>query len=193
MKTVKTFRSQDRRYFNVSLQTGSPRGVWNDAECTVGSSIYLTGVIGESGWYTLSNFCFIKMGNRLDIFSHNCYRYINLKSRLYLNNQAPRPNGEGDINLNISRALIVFVYVPSILFWYLKTTIFGWYFDINCLGLDLGLDNSPWFMSLLPIAFVKEYTDADTQKEQILQENKGKSGIYCWINKNKSAPPLNFI
>jgi hypothetical protein len=34
-------------------------------------------------------------------------------------------------------------------------------------------------MSLLPIAFVKEYTDADTQKEQILQENKGKSGIYC--------------
>jgi hypothetical protein len=55
------------------------------------------------------------MGNRLDIFSHNCYRYINLKSRLYLNNQAPRPNGEGDINLNISRALIVFVYVPSIL------------------------------------------------------------------------------
>jgi len=54
VKTVKTFRSQDRRYFNVSLQTGSPRGVWNDAECTVGSSIYLTGVIGESGWYTLS-------------------------------------------------------------------------------------------------------------------------------------------
>ena len=39
-------------------------------------------------------------------------------------------------------------------------------------------------MSLLPIASVKEYTDADTQKEQILQENKGKSGIYCWINKN---------
>jgi hypothetical protein len=118
VKTVKTFRSQDRRYFNVSLQTGSPRGVWNDAECTVGSSIYLTGVIGESGWYTLSNFCFIKMGNRLDIFSHNCYRYINLKSRLYLNNQAPRPNGEGDINLNISRALIVFVYIPSILVLY---------------------------------------------------------------------------
>ena len=38
------FRSQDRRYFNVSLQTGSPRGGWNAAECTVGSSINLTGV-----------------------------------------------------------------------------------------------------------------------------------------------------
>lgn len=38
------FRSQDRRYFNVSLQTGSPRGGWNAAECTVGSSMNLTGV-----------------------------------------------------------------------------------------------------------------------------------------------------
>ena len=38
------FRSQDRRYFNVSLQTGSPRGGWNAAECTVGSFINLTGI-----------------------------------------------------------------------------------------------------------------------------------------------------
>ena len=44
MKTVKMFRSQDRRYFNVSLQTGSPRGGWNAAECTVGSFINLTGI-----------------------------------------------------------------------------------------------------------------------------------------------------
>src|SRR5690606_2481886 len=30
---------------------------------------------------------------------------------------------------------------------------------------------------------VKEYEDADKQKSEILEENRGKTGIYMWINK----------
>jgi hypothetical protein len=37
-------------------------------------------------------------------------------------------------------------------------------------------------MSVLPIVFVKDYGNADLQKQQILLENKGKAGIYCWQN-----------
>lgn len=29
---------------------------------------------------------------------------------------------------------------------------------------------------------VKVYENADTQKQEIFQENKGKSGIYMWVN-----------
>lgn len=37
-------------------------------------------------------------------------------------------------------------------------------------------------MGVLPIVFVKEYENAYAQKQQILLENKGKTGIYCWEN-----------
>ena len=29
----------------------------------------------------------------------------------------------------------------------------------------------------------KEYENPDLEKESILSDNKGKSGIYCWVNK----------
>ena len=32
------------------------------------------------------------------------------------------------------------------------------------------------------------YLNADTQKVQILKENKGKSGIYCWKNNLNKIP-----
>ena len=35
---------------------------------------------------------------------------------------------------------------------------------------------------LLAISPVKIYENADTQKMQILMENKTKSGIYMWVN-----------
>jgi hypothetical protein len=37
-------------------------------------------------------------------------------------------------------------------------------------------------MGLLPITSDKEYANVDLQKQQILLENKGKSGIYYWQN-----------
>lgn len=37
--------------------------------------------------------------------------------------------------------------------------------------------------SMLPFTFVKEYLNPDKEeKESIFSENKGKSGIYCWVN-----------
>lgn len=35
----------------------------------------------------------------------------------------------------------------------------------------------------LPVVPVRVYTDAELQKKQILLDNKGKAGIYRWINK----------
>ena len=39
-------------------------------------------------------------------------------------------------------------------------------------------------ISSLPTSYVKQYANADLHKKQILAGNKGKSGIYCWENKN---------
>lgn len=35
----------------------------------------------------------------------------------------------------------------------------------------------------LPVVPVKVYTNADLDKESILNENKGRAGVYCWTNK----------
>jgi group I intron endonuclease len=37
---------------------------------------------------------------------------------------------------------------------------------------------------LLTLTPIITYSNADTQKLQIIKENKGKSGIYCWTNIN---------
>ena len=42
--------------------------------------------------------------------------------------------------------------------------------------------NFPHSITQLSIIPIIVYTNADTQKLQILKENKGKSGIYRWIN-----------
>jgi len=38
------------------------------------------------------------------------------------------------------------------------------------------------FLSLVPIVPIKTYSNAETDKEKILFENKNKSGIYMWKN-----------
>lgn len=35
----------------------------------------------------------------------------------------------------------------------------------------------------LPVVAVKVYSNAYTQKKEVLSENIGKSGVYCWTNK----------
>lgn len=44
------------------------------------------------------------------------------------------------------------------------------YFGITLYSMEFGL----------PLIFVKEYKNAYLQKQDILLENKGKTGIYCW-------------
>lgn len=46
------------------------------------------------------------------------------------------------------------------------------YFGITLYSMEFGL----------PLIFVKEYKNAYLQKQDILLENKGKTGIYCWEN-----------
>jgi len=40
-----------------------------------------------------------------------------------------------------------------------------------------------FFNSIIVITSVVSYANADTQKESVLEDNKGKAGIYCWTNK----------
>jgi len=48
---------------------------------------------------------------------------------------------------------------------------------------DLNLTNADYFSGYLAlITPVKVYCNADTQKETIVKENKGKAGVYRWIN-----------
>ena len=39
------------------------------------------------------------------------------------------------------------------------------------------------FLSLVPIVPIKSYSNVEANKSTIIEENKQKSGIYCWINK----------
>jgi hypothetical protein len=45
------------------------------------------------------------------------------------------------------------------------------------------LFNSQYLVLLAPVISAKVYSNADTQKESIIKENRGKCGIYRWINK----------
>lgn len=40
-----------------------------------------------------------------------------------------------------------------------------------------------FFNSVVVITSSFSYANADTQKESVLEDNKGKAGIYCWTNK----------
>jgi len=42
--------------------------------------------------------------------------------------------------------------------------------------------NSFCFLSFVPIVPIKTYSNAETDKEKILKDNKNKSGIYMWKN-----------
>ena len=50
-----------------------------------------------------------------------------------------------------------------------------WFFCLDLL-------NSFCLLSLVPIVPIKIYLNSDTCKEEILSENKNKSGIYMWTN-----------
>jgi len=50
-------------------------------------------------------------------------------------------------------------------------------------------EGSPWISSdpstdllMMTVVPVVTYTNADTMKESVIKENKGKSGIYIWVN-----------
>lgn len=40
-----------------------------------------------------------------------------------------------------------------------------------------------FFNSVIVITSSVSYANADTQKESVIEDNKGKAGIYCWTNK----------
>jgi hypothetical protein len=59
--------------------------------------------------------------------------------------------------------------------WTFEDNLFNFvlaYQDHFCFSITLDLAD------VLPIVFVKEYENAYAQKQQILLENKGKTGIY---------------
>lgn len=50
-------------------------------------------------------------------------------------------------------------------------------------SIDLfNYDKSLCYLSVLPFTFAKEYLKPSIQKDSIFSENRGKSGIYCWVN-----------
>nr|YP_009568491.1 hypothetical protein [Drechslerella brochopaga]QBL02571.1 hypothetical protein [Drechslerella brochopaga] len=55
------------------------------------------------------------------------------------------------------------------------------FFVIIALMVIYGTFSSFYLFSVIPVT---TYLNADTQKVQIIQENKNKSGIYCWVNNN---------
>ena len=54
--------------------------------------------------------------------------------------------------------------------------VIAFYIDYSVLNL---IDSSVLSLAVVPI---KTYVNADIQKIEILKENKGKSGVYRWIN-----------
>ena len=183
----------------MPLQTGSPQGGWNAAGCTVGSSIYLTGV----SKYLLLSLRIITLYRELweglfKIFLPLIILYFDslrtdLIKLIYLNishNNTSFRVGKITIKTPHNK-LIRAIHTNS------KGPSYIWVYDLtklsdndNCLVKGAPF-NSLFLITINGIFYstnasksIRKYENVYKQKLQILKENKGKSGIYLFRNLN---------